>query len=124
MAEEKRGVMSTLKHAFGMEKGAEFDVVRLARWIGLFIIVSAVIMALWSLYAPFFGGTKGFPLGLRFSAFWTTLITPGWTGVAIILLAEAVERLRGAAPAAEQASSPSGAGRRRQSAKQEESSQE
>ena len=124
MAEEKRGVMAALKHAFGMEKGAEFDVVRLARWIGFFILVSSLIWALWSLYAPFFGATKGFPLGFRFATFWTTLITPGWTGVAIILLAEAADRLRGAAPAGEQATTPKAAGRRRQSAQQEEPSQE
>ena len=94
MADDKAGIIQVLKHAVGLEKGA-LDVVKLARWTGLFIIVSSLVLALWLLIDPTVGfAGVGPSFDGRIRGFWGALITPAWTGVAIIVLAELVDRMR------------------------------
>ena len=92
MADEGKGVIQVLKHTLGLEKGQDLDVVKLARWVGLFILVSSLILAIWMLFSPLFAPGVSFTTRIRL--FWGALITPTWTALAILLLAEMVDRVR------------------------------
>ena len=89
-AKASLGIKSVLLRAVGLGQGQGTDMVRVARWIGGFIVLSGVVLALWGLILPAFRP----PLNARLQIFWGALIAPAWTGVVIILLAELVERTR------------------------------
>ncbi len=89
MANESQGILRSLRHMLGIEKGDGLSAERLGRWIGTFILVSAVVLSIWALFSPFLGAAGG-SAATRIRAFWTSLVATGWTGVAIILLAEMV----------------------------------
>ena len=92
MEQESKGVVAVLRHTLGLERG-EFGVVRLARWVGLFIVASGIVLAIWTLIDPTVGPGR-FSFDARIRLFLIALSTPAWTGVAIILLAEFVDRFR------------------------------
>ena len=100
MAHENQGVFSVLRHALGLE-GGKVDVVKLSRWVGSFLLVSTIVLAVWNLIAPtIVGGGGEFSFASRLRMTWLAIVAPGWNaapvwvGVAIILLAELVERAR------------------------------
>ncbi len=71
------------------------DVVALGRVAGVLVLLSALGLAIW------FAVDTGFPsdfmsFRMRMQRFWSTLVGVGWGGVALILLAEIADRLRGA----------------------------
>lgn len=72
-----------------LKKG--WDVVRLGRWAGVFVLASALVFGAWD---PFFFGGRGESLELRIFFFWRSFVGTGSFGVIIILLAELVNRLR------------------------------
>ena len=89
MAQENQGTLQTLKHTLGLERG-QLTPERLGRWIGTFILFSAVVLAIWALFSPSMGVAGG-SFETRIRAFWTTLVTTSWSGIAIILLVEMLE---------------------------------
>ncbi len=68
-----------------------WDVVKLGRWAGVFVLASALLMGAWEASGLFSDN----PPHLRILLFWTTLVTRGSFGVIIILLAELVHAMRG-----------------------------
>jgi hypothetical protein len=72
-----------------------WDVVKLGRWAGVFVFLSALVLAVWeTLYFHVFVDS-GIPSSgtVIFFAFLSTLLQRGSWGVVIILLAELVERM-------------------------------
>ena len=74
------------------------NVVALCRWAGIFVLVSAVVLAIWTAFDPtvlYANSDTGDISGLsQIRVFWQTLVELGWPGIAIVLLGELVERLR------------------------------
>ena len=68
-----------------------WDVVKLGRWAGVFVLACALFMGAWEAS----GLLSDNPPHLRILFFWTTLVTRGSFGVIIILLAELVCALLG-----------------------------
>ena len=92
MAADSKSGIQGLRHALGLVSD-ELDVVRLARLIGLFMVGSTLLLALWTLIDPVFGGGT-VSIEVRIRLFWVALVTPTWAGVVIILLAELVDRAK------------------------------
>ena len=90
MAQESQSTLRSLRHTLGLERGDGLSADRLGRWIGTFILFSAVVLAIWALFSPFMGAAGG-SFEIRIRAFWTTLVTTSWSGVAIILLVEILD---------------------------------
>ena len=72
-----------------------WDIVGLGRLAGAFVIASALGLGIWNAadmgnYSP--------PVDLRLKELWWTFVDIAWGGVAIVLLAELVDRLPGRAP--------------------------
>ena len=66
----------------------QWDVVRLGRWAGIFVLISALALAIWEAAELWPGDIS---LQVRF--FWSRLVGIGSWGVIIILLAELVDRV-------------------------------
>ena len=68
------------------------DAAQLARWAGIFVIVSAVGLGIWQ--AVDFSGPPG-SAGFQFKVlmFWRSLVSVGSFGVIILLLTELLRRL-------------------------------
>ena len=68
-----------------------WDVVTLGRWAGVFVLLSALVLAIWDILIPS-GPPEPY---LQVRIFMWTLAQIGSWGVVIILLAEIVDRLGG-----------------------------
>jgi hypothetical protein len=68
-----------------------WDIVGLGRLAGAFVIASALGLAIWNAVSSPYDFSP--PLDLRFYLLWSTFVSIAWAGVAIILLAELVDRL-------------------------------
>ena len=77
----------------GMRLTWRWDIVWLGRLAGAFVIASAVGLAIWS-----FVRASDASLDDRIMGLWYTFVGISWGGVAIILLAELVDRLTGRTP--------------------------
>lgn len=69
-----------------------WDIVKLGRWAGSFVLISALVLAAWEAFG------LEIPAGQfswRIRIFWRTLVQLGSWGVIIILLAELVDRVYG-----------------------------
>ena len=76
----------------GLRLTWRWDIVWLGRLAGAFVIASALGLGIWSAvgFDTYYEGT---PFRFRVYDFWRTFVGIGWSGVAIILLAELVDRV-------------------------------
>ena len=100
MANENQGLSSGLRRALGFERGP-VDVVKLSRWVGVFLLVSTLWLAAWNFIDPtIVGGGGEFSFTARLRMTWLAIVSPGWNaapiwvGVAVIVLAEIADRPR------------------------------
>jgi hypothetical protein len=75
-----------------------WDVVKLGRWAGVFVFLSALALAVWETFIfVLLNNSDPTPdliqVQLFFSGAWRTLVQLGSLGVVIILLAELVDRV-------------------------------
>ena len=68
-----------------------WDVARWGRWAGIFVLISALALAIWEVAGS--GGST--PLSIQVRVFWLRLVGIAPWGVIIILLAELVDRVSG-----------------------------
>jgi len=80
----------------GMGLTWRWDIVGLGRLAGAFVIASALGLGIWNAVGSPFDHSPS--LDIRLWNLWASFVNLAWGGVAIILLAELVDRLLGRAP--------------------------
>jgi len=70
--------------------GPPWDIVRLGRLAGVAVIASGVALAVWEAVGVYSGYSA--PLKVRLFELWFRFVSIAWGGVAIILLAELLDR--------------------------------